>query len=80
MSKLLLMSKYSDEQQTDIKPGIQNNHIHDKEHNGRDQKRFYENNIAGSRFGLFINDAYEKIVQWKRNVFMLNSNLGGRGG
>ena len=40
--------------------------------NDGDQKRFYWNEVSGSRFENLIRDAYEKIAQWKRNINSTN--------
>ena len=34
--------------------------------------------MAGSTFGKDLNNAYEKIVKWKKNLFMLSSGAAGK--
>lgn len=44
---------------------------YDEGYNAGDQERFYWNEVAASRFEALIYDAYGKIIQSKRNMFML---------
>ena len=41
-------------------------------------KRFYWNDVAGSRFEDLINDAYKKTIRWERNIFMLPTGSSGK--
>ena len=47
-------------------------------HHDQDQESFYWNEIPGSRFEVLINDAYEKITQWRRNLFLLPTGSSGK--
>ena len=69
----------SDLEQTVIEPEVRGNHSYDygEGHSDGDQERFYWNKVAGSRFEALIHDAYEKIIQWKRNIFMLPTGASG---
>ena len=42
------------------------------------QEKFYWNDVAGTQFANELNNAYEKIVHWKRNLFMLPSGAAGK--
>ena len=69
-----------DLQKTVIKPEVRSNHSFDYEerHSDGDHERFSRNEVAGSRFEALIHDAYEKIIQWKRNTFMLPTGASGK--
>ena len=41
------------------------------------QEHFYWNDVSGTQFANELNNSYENIVHWKRNLFMLPS--GGAG-
>ena len=34
--------------------------------------------MSGERYSKDLNDAYEKIVHWKRNLFMMSSRAAGK--
>ena len=68
----------SDLQQTVFKPEVWNNHGYDEGYNDGGQERFCWNEVAGSRFDALIHDAYERIIQWKRNIFMLPTSASGK--
>ena len=42
------------------------------------QEYSYWNNVAGTQFANELNNTYEKIVHWKRNLFMLPSGAAGK--
>ena len=42
------------------------------------KKGFYWNENAGSRFEALIHDGHERIIQWKRNIFMLPKCASGK--
>ena len=42
------------------------------------QEKFYWNLVARSTFEKDLNNAYEKIVHWKKNFFMLPSGAAGK--
>ena len=71
-------SRKSNVQQTVIEPEVPNNHSYDKGHNDVDQERFYWNEVAGSRFEALVHDAFEKVTQWKRNIFILPTVASGK--
>lgn len=68
----------SNVQQTVIEPEVPNNHSYDKGHSDVDQERFYWNEVAGSRFEALVHDAFEKVTQWKRNIFILPTVASGK--
>ena len=42
------------------------------------QEYFYWNDVAGTQLAIESNNTYEKIVHWKRNLFMLPSGAAGK--
>ena len=51
-----------------------NNATNSRQNNPHEnQEYFYWNNVAGTQFANELNNTYEKIVHWKRNLFMLPS-------
>ena len=42
------------------------------------QEKFYWNLVAGSTFEKDLNNAYEKVVHWKKNFLMLPSEAAGK--
>ena len=44
----------------------------------KNQVRFYWNGVSGTQFVNELNNAYGKIVHWKRNLFMLQSGAAGK--
>ena len=57
----------NDLQQTVIEPKVRNIHSCDE-----------GNKVTGSRFEALIHDAYENIVQWKSDIFMLPTGASGK--
>ena len=42
------------------------------------QEYFYWNDVAGTQLAIESSNTYEKIVHWKRNLFMLPSGAAGK--
>ena len=78
-SKLLPTSKWWSAKNC-YRTEVRSNHSYDYEerHSDGDHERFSRNEVAGSRFEALIHDAYEKIIQWKRNIFMLPTGASGK--
>ena len=68
----------NDGQQTNNEPDVLIANDDTERPNNQEQERFYWNEIPGSRFEVLINDAYEKITQWRRNLFMLPTGASGK--
>ena len=50
---------------------------HDPSGNG-DYETYFWNDVRGAVFEKDLTDAYEKIVHWKRNLFMMPSGVAGK--
>ena len=56
-----------------------NNATNSRQNNqNANQENFYWNDVAGTKFANELNNAYGKIVHWKRNLFMLPSGAAGK--
>ena len=42
------------------------------------QEYFYWNDVAGTQFAIEPDNTYEKIVHWKRDLFMLPNGVAGK--
>ena len=56
-----------------------NNATNSRQNNqNANQEKFYWNDVAGMQFTNELNNAYEKIVRWRKNLFMLPSGAAGK--
>ena len=62
----------SDLQQTVIEPEVRSSRSYDynKGHSDENQESFYWNEVARSRFEALVHDVYEKIIQWKKYIYL----------